>query len=79
MVLHELNTQRQGAVMNKIDIVNRLNELENCEYVNFHFKNGDIYSCQPKDIIVYLDDEYINALNKHINFHEISYLDSYNQ
>lgn len=30
MVLHELNTQRQGAVMNKIDIENKLNELKDC-------------------------------------------------
>ncbi len=30
MLLHGLNAQRQEAVMNKIDIENRLNELKDC-------------------------------------------------
>lgn len=30
MLLHGLNAQRQGAVMKKFDIENRLNELKDC-------------------------------------------------
>lgn len=63
--------------MNKIDIENKLNELKDCKYINFHFNNGKIYSCPPQDIVVYIDEEYIDALGQSISFQNISYMDSY--
>ena len=63
--------------MNKLDVEKRLKELSNCKYINFHFNNGHLYSCPPQNITVYLDNEYIDALNQPIYFQNISYIDSY--
>lgn len=65
--------------MLKEEIEKTLKELENCKYVNFHFNDGDMYSCPPRDIIVYLDEGYIDALNQQITFQDLSYIDSYDQ
>lgn len=63
--------------MLKEEVEKQLRELENCEYVNFHFKNGEILSCPPCNIIVYLDEDYIEIPNSKFKFCNLSYIDSY--
>lgn len=63
--------------MQKEDVEKQLKKLENCNYVNFHLENGKIYSCPPENVVVYLDDEYIEIPNDRFNFRDLSCIDSY--
>lgn len=59
------------------EVKQKLEELKDCEYINFHLKNGDIISFQPKDIVYNSEKEFVKALNDEIAYSEISYIDSF--
>lgn len=63
--------------MNKNEIIKRLKDLESNKFINFHFIDGNIYSCPPENIDVYFEDKYIEALNTTILFQNLSYMDSW--
>lgn len=63
--------------MQGIEIEKKLNELENCHYINVHLINGNMLSCPPENIINYLAQEYLDMLGKPVKYTNISYIVSF--